>query len=1354
MLVQSTSPILSRRLLAFLLTAAVGLVVLSAAPAAHAATRSEFVVDTLEDRGEEGSNEECAEEDHCSLREALEVVAEGEVAAGDVKILIQVPNPQGTKQTLELTGGQLEAIAGPAVDSIKIVGPGAELFAIDAQGATRVLVVEGDVSLSGLTIEGGHTDGGGGGIIVETGGLGLEDVDLVENHADESGGGLLAEAGAVTIEGGKFLDNSSPDEGGAIAATSGKVEIDRTQLLDNEAESGGALAASDEAEVVLTRALLEENAATKSGGAIVTSAKSLLVKESEITGNEAVKYGGAIYLLGPATIEASTVNGNFVPEPSENGEGGTITARDDGTLEMVNSTVAYNRGTAVYGDGLAVRESTIVDNVGNFAVGGLKGTGLTVASSVVFGNVSDHTGQENCQGRVSAGRDNYVGMEECEWGEEGSMLDQTGSPELGALDYYGGATKTMPPVSRWSPLINAGSEPAATDQRGEPRPIPDNPEFTDIGAVEVQAPTLDAAPVLVAPEGMGVGEMLECQTAKGKSDTVDDPGYSVGWHVGDDPVSGEGDFLWVEASFAGKPITCEETIDSGVATDSRTSNALELAPAKPVASPTSIAFGDVLVGDPTEPRQIELKDSGETGFEVYAVTIDSTEYELDADDCPPGRQVPERPCAVSVKFHPTTAGSHPAEIKFETSAGDATVELTGTGAEPELTLSTSELDFGGVEVGDASSTLTVTGTNTGDATLTIYGATIEGNDEFEEVSNGCAFTEIEPGEDCEVEVRFSPLGAGEKTAHLKFISHPEREVLLKGTGLQAGFSATPDPFNFGDQAKGTSSAARGFTITNSGTAPLEIGTVQMGGADAGDFPLGVDECEGHTVAVGDSCEVEVWFHPSGVGSAAAQIEFATNIGGEVKTIALSGTGTGPEFGASPASVDFGEVRLDSTAGPQTVLVENAGNEEMTVGALGLEGADAAAFAIAPVDTCEGVVLQPGDECEVGVEFSPTAIRAYAATLKVGGSAPGTVALGGSGAEGQLSVTPTSADFGPVALGAEAQEEFVVENLGSVAVDIGAIDLAGAAPGSFWIDDEDCDHRLLEPDDLCGINIGFVPKALGSLTALVEFEGSAVQIGLAGTGVAPKLEVEPGAVDFGGVAVGAVSATASVRVMNGGDAPATIDAPALVGSGAAQFRFPAEGGCGGAEPASGEGCCAGATLAPGEGCTLKVAFAPSAAGAAAAEVVVTAGLDSVAVPLSGTGIAATPEPTPPAVTEPGPAPAPTPPTAALRPPRGPLTVGGSGTLGVALTCSAPVGSSCPLKVTLVPAGKAAKLPKRLGAWSGSVAGGASRTVKVPLGKAGKAALADAGKLRVVLVLSWGTGEERIPVVIRAPRRTKH
>jgi hypothetical protein len=103
--------------------------------------------------------------------------------------------------------------------------------------------------------------------------------------------------------------------------------------------------------------------------------------------------------------------------------------------------------------------------------------------------------------------------------------------------------------------------------------------------------------------------------------------------------------------------------------------------------------------------------------------------------------------------------------------------------------------------------------------------------------------------------------------------------------------------SFPNQLFGTKSAAQKVVVTNSGSAPLAIGSITVSGNFAASGCAGLPA---GGLPAGASCSLSVTFSPKGYGSLKGEVTIASNAG--AKKIKLSGTGLPPA-----ASVTTGQV---------------------------------------------------------------------------------------------------------------------------------------------------------------------------------------------------------------------------------------------------------------------------------------------------------------------------------------------------------------------------------------------------------------------------------------------------------------
>jgi hypothetical protein len=151
--------------------------------------------------------------------------------------------------------------------------------------------------------------------------------------------------------------------------------------------------------------------------------------------------------------------------------------------------------------------------------------------------------------------------------------------------------------------------------------------------------------------------------------------------------------------------------------------------------------------------------------------------------------------------------------------------------------------------------------------------------------NTCG-TELIQHQSCSVTLWFQPTAAGERDGTL--LIHDSdvtgmQQIFL--TGVASPLDLFPGKMDFGNQAAESTSAPQIVTITNRGSADVNIATINV----SGDFVIPGKTC-GDTVAAGKSCRVSISFSPtvSGVRTGALSIETEAN--GVPQKVTLNGKG--------------------------------------------------------------------------------------------------------------------------------------------------------------------------------------------------------------------------------------------------------------------------------------------------------------------------------------------------------------------------------------------------------------------------------------------------------------------------------
>ena len=211
-----------------------------------------------------------------------------------------------------------------------------------------------------------------------------------------------------------------------------------------------------------------------------------------------------------------------------------------------------------------------------------------------------------------------------------------------------------------------------------------------------------------------------------------------------------------------------------------------------------------------------------------------------------------------------------------------------------------------------------------------------------------------------------------------------------------------------------------------------------------------------------------------------------------------GGGGQPAVSLSASALNFKKVGIGQTSSPQTVTLTNSGNATLNISSITASGD----FHISN-NTC-GATVTAGANCAVSVTFTPTKKGARKGTLSFTDDAPGSpqaVALSGTGQS--VVVSPTSLNFGTVAVGNTSSEQIVtVTNLNSITVTVTSIAFAGTAAGDYLISSNTCGATIAGGAN-CSVGVEFKPTTTGKRAAKLNVKnnggGSPATTSLTGTG---------------------------------------------------------------------------------------------------------------------------------------------------------------------------------------------------------------------------------------------------------------
>ena len=343
-------------------------------------------------------------------------------------------------------------------------------------------------------------------------------------------------------------------------------------------------------------------------------------------------------------------------------------------------------------------------------------------------------------------------------------------------------------------------------------------------------------------------------------------------------------------------------------------------------SPSTLNFGTQAIGQTSTPQTTTLTNN--TGQGISSLVITASGEFSQTNDCN-GALANGASCTLTISLQPATSGTITGAIAISgvlsgssasnrlsrmrphyasgsvNSSGLAEIALVGSGNAAGVSLSANSVSFANQAIGTSSATQTVTLTNSGQANLTGVSITVAGD--FSQ-TNTCG-TSVATGANCTISVTFSPTTNGTRTGTLSIADSATgspQTVSLVGIGFTpAPTAALSSPSAFAGQTVGTTSGAQSLTLSNSGTAALDLTSIDI----SGDFAQ-TNNC-GTSVAAGANCTIQVTFTPTAGGTRSGTLTVTDNASGSPQSVAL--TGTGEDFSLGVASGGSGTATINAGA---------------------------------------------------------------------------------------------------------------------------------------------------------------------------------------------------------------------------------------------------------------------------------------------------------------------------------------------------------------------------------------------------------------------------------------------------------
>jgi 6-phosphogluconolactonase (cycloisomerase 2 family) len=379
--------------------------------------------------------------------------------------------------------------------------------------------------------------------------------------------------------------------------------------------------------------------------------------------------------------------------------------------------------------------------------------------------------------------------------------------------------------------------------------------------------------------------------------------------------------------------------------------------------PSSEDFGSVTVGQSSGSKLLTLTNTGGQALSVTSISVTGSnpgDFVATPNCSLPTVLSPNATCTISLIFSPTVAGARQASLATTDNAPGSPqlIPLSGIGAAPlpAVTLVPGSLTFATTTQGSTSTAQTITVTSLGPGPLHISSVLPGGANPADfQLSNACSGA-YPAGATCNIVVTFSPLGAGQRSATITInddAPDSPQSAQLTGTGAAPPpgtpiVKLAPASISFGTVTQGAAVGAQIVTLTSSGTGPLHIASVALGGTNSSDFSI-TNNCTAAAYAVGATCTIGASISPVAIGQRAALVTITDDAPSSPQTISLSAS-VNPAFAISPAAP--GSTSLTVTAGQTAAF-----NLKLTPGA-GFAGSVSFACAGSPAQaTCTAPNVQ-------------------------------------------------------------------------------------------------------------------------------------------------------------------------------------------------------------------------------------------------------------------------------------------------------------------------------------------------------------------------------------------------------------
>jgi hypothetical protein len=246
---------------------------------------------------------------------------------------------------------------------------------------------------------------------------------------------------------------------------------------------------------------------------------------------------------------------------------------------------------------------------------------------------------------------------------------------------------------------------------------------------------------------------------------------------------------------AGATYAATLTVTDNAASSPQTLS-LSGAAAAPLAtlSTSSLTFPTTAIGVTSSPLTATITNGGGAPLSISSIVLGGTNpTDFAATNNCGSTLAPGALCTLSVTFTPASGSTYGATITITDSAAGSpqTLTLSGAGSGPQATLSSSSITFPSTAVGSTAAVMSVTLTNTGNATLNIAGIVLGGTNSAQFTESSTCGATLTSGSQCSISATFTPASAVTYGATITLTddarSSPQT-ITLSGAGTSSSIS--------------------------------------------------------------------------------------------------------------------------------------------------------------------------------------------------------------------------------------------------------------------------------------------------------------------------------------------------------------------------------------------------------------------------------------------------------------------------------------------------------------------------------------------------------------------------------------